>query len=49
MLFQDDGREKGGFQAMGAPVFDDAAKAAQRRTSVRFVVVGKPVQESLDR
>jgi hypothetical protein len=31
-----------------APVLDDAAKASQRRTSVRLVVIRQAVQEALN-
>jgi len=48
MLFKDDGGKEGGFQAVSAPVVDDAAKASQRGASARLLVVGQRVQVALN-
>jgi hypothetical protein len=48
VLFHHGRGEQRGFEAMRASGSHDAAKAAQRRAAVRFLVVGQPIEVPLN-
>lgn len=48
VMLEDDGGEQGRLEAVRAAMAHDALKAAQRRSPVRFLVVGQRVQVALD-
>ena len=49
MLFEHNRRKQSRFETMRAAMPDDAAKAAERGASPRFVVVGQTIEETLNR